>query len=105
MSSRYPSRYILRYASSGSYRTGEFVGSVDKTRETRLRRAADRQGLRLERSRRRDPRAVDYGRYWLLDLATGDVVAGASRIGRPAWDLDQVEAYLTGTPPEEVPNR
>jgi len=79
------------------------VGPADKTRETRLRRTADRRGLRLERSRRRDPHAVDYDRYWLLDLATGAVVAGASPIGRPAWTLDQVEAYLTGQPPEEPP--
>jgi hypothetical protein len=79
------------------------VGPVDKTREIRLRRAADRQGLRLERSRRRDPRAKDYGRYWLVDLATGDVVAGASPIRRPAWTLDQVEAYLIGTTAEEPP--
>jgi hypothetical protein len=76
------------------------VSSVNKTRETRLRRAADRQGLRLERSRRRDPRAIDYDRYWLLDLATGDVMAGASPIGRPAWDLDQVETWLTSDPKE-----
>ena len=76
------------------------MSSVNKTRETRLRRAADRQGLRLERSRRRDPRAIDYDRYWLLDLATGDVVAGASPIGRPAWDLDQVETWLTSDPKE-----
>jgi hypothetical protein len=76
------------------------VSSVNKTRETRLRRAADRQGLRLERSRRRDPQAIDYDRYWLLDLATGDVVAGASPIGRPAWDLDQVETWLTSDPKE-----
>jgi hypothetical protein len=76
------------------------VSSVNKTRETRLRRAADRQGLRLERSRRRDPRAIDYDRYWILDLATGDVVAGASPIGRPAWDLDQVETWLTSDPKE-----
>ena len=76
------------------------MSSVNKTRETRLRRAADRQGLRLERSRRRDPRAIDYDRYWLLDLATGDVMAGASPIGRPAWDLDQVETWLTSDPKE-----
>jgi hypothetical protein len=76
------------------------VSSVDKTRETRLRRAADRQGLRLERSRRRDPRAVDYDRYWLVDLATGDVVVGASPIGRPNWSLNQVEAWLASDPKE-----
>jgi hypothetical protein len=38
--------------------------------ENRLRRAADRQGLRLVKSRRRDPRAVDYCRYNLLDPST-----------------------------------
>ena len=39
----------------------------EKVRENRLRRAAARQGLRLEKSRRRDERALDYGRYWLVD--------------------------------------
>jgi hypothetical protein len=39
----------------------------EKIRENRLRRMAERQGLRLEKSRRRDPRAVDYGTYWLID--------------------------------------
>jgi len=38
----------------------------DKVRENRLRRMAQRQGLRLEKSRRRDRRALDYGRYWLV---------------------------------------
>ena len=31
----------------------------DKTRENRLRRMAERQGLALEKSERRDPRASD----------------------------------------------
>lgn len=38
-----------------------------KVFENRLRAAAKRQGLRLEKSRRRDPRALDYGSYWLID--------------------------------------
>jgi hypothetical protein len=79
------------------------VGSVDKTRETRLRRAADRQGLRLERSRRRDPQATDYGRYWLVDLVTSDVVAGADSLERPSMTLDEVEMWLAGEP-EEAPS-
>jgi hypothetical protein len=81
------------------------VGPVDKTRETRLRRAADRQGLRLERSRRRDPRATDFARYWLLDLVTGHVVAGADAIGRASMTLDQVEMYLIREPGKEPPRR
>jgi hypothetical protein len=38
-----------------------------KARENRARRAAERQGLRLTKSRRRDPRALDYAKYWLVD--------------------------------------
>jgi hypothetical protein len=45
-----------------------------KTFENRLRRAADRQGYRLEKSRTRDPRAADYGTYQLVDIRVGGVV-------------------------------
>jgi hypothetical protein len=36
-----------------------------KVRENRIRRIASRQGLRLEKSRQRDPMALDYGKYSL----------------------------------------
>ena len=54
---------------------------MDDTKVTRnrLRRAAQRQGLKLTKSRRRDPRALDYARYWLLDLKTESVVVGGER--------------------------
>lgn len=39
---------------------------VDKVRENLLRRMAQRQGFVLERSRRRDPKAKDFGKYRLL---------------------------------------
>lgn len=39
--------------------------TAQKTHETRLRRMADRQGFTLHKSRRRDPRALDYGEVWL----------------------------------------
>lgn len=66
-----------------------------KTRETRLRRAARRQGLALQKSRMRDPRGIDYGTYQLVD-ETGRIVAKAS--GRAAYGLtlDQIEQRLTG---------
>jgi hypothetical protein len=67
----------------------------EKVRENRLRRMADRQGLRLVKSRRRDPRAIDYGGYMLVDVELNAVVAGAEGIGRPHWSLDDVEEYLT----------
>jgi hypothetical protein len=38
----------------------------DKVLENRLRRVAARRGLTLEKSRRRDKHAIDYGYYCLL---------------------------------------
>lgn len=70
----------------------------DKVRENRLRRMADRQGLRLVKSRRRDPRAIDYGGYMLVDVPTGYAVAGVHPIGRPHWNLDDVEDWLASDP-------
>jgi hypothetical protein len=62
--------------------------TAEKVFEIRLRRAAERQGLRLVKSRRRDPRALDYGTYTLADLGSGQTVAG------PFGDLEGVESYL-----------
>lgn len=39
-----------------------------KTYENLLRRAAARQGYKLSKSRARDPRAVDFGTYMLVDI-------------------------------------
>lgn len=63
----------------------------EKVRENRLRRMAERQGLELRKSRRRDPRALDFGGYWLIDARLGGVVLG----GEFGVDLDAVEAHLT----------
>jgi hypothetical protein len=49
----------------------------EKSLEARLRRAAERQGLMLEKSRRRDPRAIDYGMYRILDPRRNVIVFGA----------------------------
>lgn len=70
---------------------------ADKVRENRLRRMAQRQGLRLDKSRRRDPRAADYGCYMIVDAATNMAVAGSGPIG-PSLGLDDVELYLTEGP-------
>lgn len=66
--------------------------SAGKVREDRLRRAAKRQGLRLEKSRLRDPRAIGFGGYMLVDNNTDAVVGGASY----SLDLDAAENYLIG---------
>ena len=68
---------------------------TEKSRETRLRRMAERQGLRLEKSRRRDPHALDYGKFILIDVATNGVVLGSGPVG-PNADLEDVERYLKG---------
>src|SRR6266480_2203539 len=74
---------------------GTTMERAEKVRENRLRRMAERQGLQLVKSRRRDPRAIDYGGYMLVDIATNGVVAGVGAVGRPHWGLDDVEEYLT----------
>jgi len=66
-----------------------------KVRENRLRRAADRRGLKLSKSRSRDPSAIDFGRYALIDVESGGTVH-AVRADR--WihclSLEEVEDWL-----------
>ncbi|MGD2100831.1 MAG: hypothetical protein PVG83_01215 [Acidimicrobiia bacterium] len=64
----------------------------EKVRENRLRRMAERQGLRLVKSRRRDPRALDYGVFW---LRKGDDPERVVFGGTKGADLDAIEKRLT----------
>jgi hypothetical protein len=73
----------------------------EKIRENRLRRMAERQGLALQKSRRRDPRAMDYGRYWLTLAEGPDPRPDLDRrrlVARPqaGHTLDEIETMLTG---------
>jgi hypothetical protein len=72
--------------------------SSEKIRENRLRRMAERQGLELRKSRRRDPRALGFGRWMIVDPYSNAVVVGAGPTGEPDLDLDDVELYLTKGP-------
>lgn len=65
------------------------AASESKARENRLRRMATRQGLRLTKSRSRDPLAEGYGYYWLFDLSTNTLQTQKAGIS-----LDRVENYL-----------
>ena len=91
--------------------------TAEKVRENRLRRMAERQGLELRKSRRRDPRAIDYGRWYIVDVdreieaaeiggydvATESFtahrraleIARAELVVKECDDLDAVEACLT----------
>lgn len=65
------------------------MSDEDKIRENRLRRAAQRQGLTLTKSRRRDPRATDYGKYMLVDQDHNVVASGADFYGLSLDDVDK----------------
>lgn len=77
------------------------MNAFDKVRENRLRRMAQRQGLRLEKSRRRDPRAYDFGTYCLVEgpprsrgnWRSRTLVAGDQNTGY-GLTLDDVETIL-----------
>ena len=70
----------------------------EKVRENRLRRMAARQGLALRKSRRRDPRAVDHGKYCLVEPFTGAVVAGGPGGGFGLTLEEAARALMLGPP-------
>ena len=59
----------------------------ERVRENKVRRIAQRRGFRVERSRRRDPQALDYARYWLIRVEDKEEML--SRV-----ELDDVEEWL-----------
>jgi hypothetical protein len=73
----------------------------DPTRYARVRNAAMRQGLRLVSSRRRDPNALDFGRFWLVPVAVVVTPTLHNELdARQSMTLEEVESYLSrgGTP-------
>lgn len=63
-----------------------------KKQEAWLRRHAARMGLAVQKSRARDPLRMDYGRYRILDVETGCMVAGRFPYGytlalEDIWDV------------------
>lgn len=73
-----------------------------KIQENRLRRAAERQGLMLQKSRQRDPRGMLYGTYQLVDISTNALVwADFTMQSGYGLSLKDVEDYLDGTVAKE----
>jgi hypothetical protein len=70
------------------------VNLDDRVRENRARRVAERRGLTLSRCRRRDPLALGFGLYKVLDTSTGQSVFGDGPGGFAAT-LDEVETFLS----------
>ena len=67
---------------------------MSKVRENRLRRMADRRGLRLMKSRRRDPNAIDHGLYALIDLDSNRLINSDNVNSIYALTLDDVGVWL-----------
>ncbi len=78
----------------------------EKVHEARLRRMAERQGLNLRKSRRRDPLALGYGTYQLVEPGSNSLVLGelAGQQGFGA-SLDDIEAYLRRPRADRSPDR
>jgi hypothetical protein len=62
------------------------MGDTNRTQENRVRRAAERQGLALRKSRRRDPLARDYGEISIVNER-------GTKMGT-FTNLDDAEAWL-----------
>jgi hypothetical protein len=67
----------------------------EKTLENKLRRMLDRRGFTLQKSCVRDPHALTYGGYQIVDQQVGGVVAGWGNANRGfAFDLSDVVAWI-----------
>ena len=75
--------------------SGMASDTTEKVRENRLRRMAERQGLRLMKTRRRDPRAYDFGTYMLIDARTDGIVAAGAHETGYGLTLDEIERRFT----------
>ena len=68
---------------------------AQKVQENRLRRVASRRGLRIEKSRRRDPDALDYGLFAIFDIESRGTIHPHGPQSSPyALDLDDVREWL-----------
>jgi hypothetical protein len=75
-----------------------------RSRENRLRRTARRMGLRLEKSRARDPHDVTFGGYMLIYIERNAIAycAAGDKGHDYSLTLDGVEAYLKRREREET---
>jgi len=70
-----------------------------KTQENLIRRKLARMGYRLVKSRRRDPDALDYGCYEVVDVRTNFAVFGLGPVmGLPSASLEEVKEWIEEEP-------
>jgi hypothetical protein len=68
------------------------VNTDKKVRENRLRRKLARMGFQLTKSKRKDPDALDFGKYVIFEPGTTWAVFGNKK--RFDLSLDDVEAWI-----------
>ena len=66
---------------------------IRKSHENRVRRKAERLGLKLSRSRRKDPKNPEYRKYHIYDPNQDRVIEGATSY-RHELTLDVAEQIL-----------
>jgi hypothetical protein len=64
-----------------------------KVQENRARRRLDRMGFSLMKSRRKDPRALEYGGYMIVNRFTNAIEAGGTP-GAYALSIEDVERWI-----------
>ena len=57
-----------------------------------MRRTLQRRGYYLKKSRRKDPQALDYKKYWIVELQHNVNIAG----DQWGMDLEDVVAWVDG---------
>ncbi len=74
------------------------MDKVERAQDARIRRAADRQGLTATKSRRRDPRALDFGLWWFGRRdAPGDHWRGNELVSpESGFNGGEAESWLRG---------
>ena len=71
------------------------VPVAETMRERHLERAAERQGLSVQKLKGRDPCVAGYGLYRIVDARPGNDVVGGEAV-QYSMSLNEVDAYLTG---------
>ena len=66
---------------------------AEKVLENRMRRALKRRGMRLVKSKRRDPKAFDFGGYMIINAENNTVVCGTDPMAF-SLSLDNVAQYV-----------
>jgi hypothetical protein len=65
-----------------------------RSQESRLRKEAQRQGLRIQKCRIRDQRVPAWGTYGIVDIQLNAMVAYAPWANGFGLSIDEVEAFL-----------